>query len=75
MQIMKNLREHRIKSELYPDNSKLKKQMNYANKRMIPFVVFVGEQELSENNYTLKNMKTGKQNKCNKIDLIRLMSE
>ena len=75
MQIMKNLREHRIKSELYPDNSKLKKQMNYANKRMIPFVVFVGEQELSENNYTLKNMKTGEQNKCNKIDLIRLMSE
>jgi len=75
MQVMKNLREHRIKSELYPDNSKLKKQMNYANKRMIPFVVFVGEQELSENNYTLKNMKTGEQNKCNKIDLIRLMSE
>ena len=75
MKVMKNLREHHIKSELYPDNSKLKKQMNYANKRMIPFVVFVGEQELSENNYTLKNMKTGEQNKCNKNDLIRLMSE
>ena len=67
------LRESGIKSELYPDNSKLKKQMNYANKRKIPFVVLVGEQEILDNNYTLKNMNTGDQNQCNIEELIRLM--
>ena len=69
------LRESDIKSELFPDNSKLKKQMNYANKREIPFVVLVGEQEITDNNYTLKNMNTGDQHRCNIEELIRLMSQ
>ena len=69
------LRESNIKSELYPDNSKLKKQMNYANKREISFVVLVGEQEMMDKKYTLKNMITGDQHSCNIEELIRLMSE
>ncbi len=75
MSLLKELRIKEIKSELYPDSSKLKKQMNYANKRKIPFVVLVGEQELLQGNYTVKNMTTGEQVTCNKEELIRLISE
>jgi len=75
MTMLKELRNMEIKSELYPDSSKLKKQLNYANKRKIPFVVLVGEQELLKDNYTLKNMSTGEQTMCNKKELLRLLSE
>lgn len=59
---IKQLRESGIKAELYPDNAKMKKQMNYANKRDIPFVVLVGEKELENNVFTIKDMATGSQN-------------
>jgi histidyl-tRNA synthetase len=75
LDVIKELRIKGVYTELYPDNSKLKKQMNYANKREIPFVVLVGEQELKDNKFTLKNMKSGEQFKCNKVELIRLMSK
>ena len=63
LQAIKALRENHIKAELYPDAAKMKKQMTYANKRNIPFVVMVGEEELKNNEYTLKNMISGEQNK------------
>ncbi|MEN8187626.1 MAG: histidine--tRNA ligase [Bacteroidota bacterium] len=74
MKAIKELRESGIKSELYPDTAKLKKQMNYANKREIPFVVLVGEKEVQENMFTLKNMQTGEQAVCNFSDLKRLLT-
>ncbi|HET8885091.1 MAG TPA: histidine--tRNA ligase [Salinimicrobium sp.] len=55
------LRKHGISAELYPESAKVKKQMNYANKREIPFVVLVGEEEIKQEKFTLKNMKTGEQ--------------
>lgn len=55
------LRINGISAELYPDDRKPNKQLNYANKRDIPFVVLVGEEELAENKYTLKRMKSGTQ--------------
>ena len=58
---IKKLRERGINSELYPESAKMKKQMNYANRRNIPHVVLVGEQEMETNSYTLKEMATGKQ--------------
>jgi len=58
---IKAFRESEIKTELYPDAKKLKKQLDYANKREIEFVVMVGANELENNKYTLKNMKTGEQ--------------
>ena len=73
MQAINKLRDHKIKSELYPDAAKMKKQMNYANKRQIEFVVLVGEQEITDNSYTLKNMSTGEQSSCNLDTLIRLL--
>ena len=55
------LREKGIKAEVYPDNAKLKKQMNYANDKDIKFVALIGENEMKENKISLKNMATGEQ--------------
>ncbi len=70
LQAIKTLRENYIKAELYPDAAKMKKQMTYANKRKIPFVVLVGEEEIKNNEYTLKNMRSGEQNKLSLQALI-----
>ena len=74
MKAISQLRKHNIKSELYPDDAKMKKQMTYANRRDIPFVVLVGSKEIEEENYTLKNMKTGDQQSVNLNDLIATVS-
>jgi histidyl-tRNA synthetase len=58
---IKKLRELNIKSELYPEEAKLKKQLNYADKRKIQFVVLIGSTELENNSFALKNMITGEQ--------------
>ena len=50
-----------IRTEIFPDSSKMKKQMSYANAKHIPFVALAGENEMSENKFTLKNMLTGEQ--------------
>ena len=74
LEAIRKIRAKGINAEFYPDESKLKKQMNYANKRQIPFVVLVGERELNEGNYTLKNMNTGEQLSCNLKELVQLIS-
>jgi histidyl-tRNA synthetase len=72
MKALQKLRENNIKSELYPDSSKMKKQMNYANRREIPFVVMVGSTEVENNSYTLKNMQTGEQQECSLEELLKI---
>lgn len=57
------LRAKGIAAEIYPDTSKMDKQMKYANKRGIPFVAIIGESELAENNVSIKNLATGQQEK------------
>jgi len=66
------LRKNNIKSELYPDAAKMKKQLNYANRREIPFVVLVGSTEIENKNYTLKNMQTGDQQVCSLKELLEI---
>jgi histidyl-tRNA synthetase len=61
LKAIKELRLNNINAELYPDAAKMKKQMNHANKRQVPYVVLVGEQEMSKRVYTLKDMKKGEQ--------------
>ena len=70
---IKKIRAIGINAEFYPEAVKLKRQMNYADKRKIPFVVLVGELELSNGNYTLKNMITGEQVTCDLEELIQLI--
>ena len=55
------LRKAGVSAELYPESSKMKKQMSYANGKNIPYVAMVGETELNEGKLTLKNMATGEQ--------------
>ena len=54
-------REAGIRTEIFPDSSKMKKQMSYANAKQIPFVVLAGENEMAEGRFTLKDMLTGNQ--------------
>lgn len=70
LKAIKQLRLQGINAELYPDAAKMKKQMNHANKRNIPFVVLVGDQEIESNTYTLKNMVSGEQDKVSLETLI-----
>ena len=48
-----------IRTEIFPDSSKMKKQMSYANAKQIPYVVLAGENEMAEGKFTLKNMQSG----------------
>ena len=68
------LRANNIKAELYPDAAKMKKQMTYANKREISYVVLVGSKEIENNSYTLKNMSSGEQTECSLEELINQIS-
>ncbi|MFC5195747.1 histidine--tRNA ligase [Bizionia hallyeonensis] len=61
LKAIKHLRLQGVNAELYPDDAKMKKQMNHANKRHIPFVVLVGDNEMEQGTYTLKNMISGEQ--------------
>ncbi|WP_417444767.1 histidine--tRNA ligase [Joostella sp.] len=70
LKALKKLREAGIKSEMYPDDAKMKKQMNYANKRNIPFVVLAGSKEIEGGTFTLKNMNSGEQFEVTTEELI-----
>ena len=74
MQSIQSLRLKGIRAELYPSSSKMKKQMNYADKRQIPFVVLVGEEEMVSGKFSVKNMQTGEQQKCSQDELLRLLA-
>jgi len=59
--ILSKVRAAGIRAEVYPDSTKMKKQMSYANSKAIPFVAIVGETEMNEGKVMLKNMTTGEQ--------------
>jgi histidyl-tRNA synthetase len=61
MQIIRLLRDNGVAAEIYPEPAKMKKQMEYANRRMIPYVVIIGGNELQEGKATIKNMISGEQ--------------
>jgi histidyl-tRNA synthetase len=70
LKAISKLRTSSISSELYPDTAKMKKQMTYADRRNIPYVVLAGGSEMKEEVYNLKNMKTGEQNKFSLKELV-----
>ena len=61
--LLRELRNEGVPAEIYPESAKMKKQMEYANRRGIPYVVIIGSQELDEQAATVKNMVTGEQQK------------
>ena len=72
MQAMATLRKNNIACELYPDSAKMGKQMSYADKRSIPFVILAGEKEINSQSFTLKNMKSGEQSECSIQQLLEV---
>ena len=60
--LITEIRRNNISAEIYSEQAKLKKQLAYANKKEIPFVVIIGEEERKSGKFTLKNMHTGTQN-------------
>ena len=61
MRLISKLRDNNVASEIYPESSKMKKQMEYANRRGIPYVVIIGSQELERGIATVKDMRSGEQ--------------
>jgi histidyl-tRNA synthetase len=68
------LRKSGISTEVFPDAGKLKKQMKYADQKQIPFVVLVGENEITSGMLTVKNMKTGEQKSMTATQLIETIN-
>ena len=68
--LLQSLRTAGIAAELYPTASKLKKQLSYADSKNIPFVVLIGSDEIQSGKLSLKNMRTGEQEKVSAEELI-----
>ncbi len=64
-----------IRTEMYPDSAKMKKQMGYANAKNIPFVALAGENEINEGKLTLRNMATGEQTMVTPDELIAIVTK
>ena len=64
-----------ICAEIFPDSSKMKKQMSYANAKNIPFVAIIGENEMNEGKMTLKNMESGEQQLVTGDELIAIIAK
>lgn len=70
MTVLREVRGAGISAELYPDASKMKKQMSYANAQHVPYVALIGENEINEGKVTLKDMSTGEQMLLTPVQLI-----
>jgi len=75
LKAISQLRDSNISSEFYPDNAKMKKQMGYADKNNIPFVVIAGSKEIEDNKVTVKNMLSGEQNTYSINELLTIISQ
>ena len=69
--IVKQLREAGVPAEIYTDEVKLKKQFDYAEKKGIPFLAIIGEDEVTNSKISLKNLSTGEQKVVDKQDVVR----
>ena len=73
LSLLRQLRSAGVPAEIYPEAAKMKKQMEYANRRGIPFVVIVGSEELAAQEAAVKNMVTGEQQKVAFADLAAVL--
>ena len=74
LKISSILRKNKISTDLYPDSPKLKKQLQYANNNDIPYVIIIGEDEVTSKLFTLKDMETGSQQKLGIDEIISKVS-
>lgn len=74
LSILQRLRDAGISAELYPNSSKLKRQMTYANAKNIPFVLLIGDMEMESGQLSLKNMESGDQQSITADALLNLFA-
>jgi histidyl-tRNA synthetase len=72
--LLQKLRNAGISAEIYPSSAKLKKQMSYADDKKIPFVILIGSEEMETGLLSLKNMKSGEQQKITAEQIISYLS-
>ena len=73
VEISNSLRENGIKAEIYKEDTKIKNKFSYANNLEIPYMIIIGEDELAQGKYTLKNMTTGEQELKTKEEIIEIL--
>lgn len=71
--LLYNIREAGVAAELYPESVKMKKQMNYADQLGIPYVAFIGADEMANNTITIKDMKSGEQKSYTFEEMLTLL--
>ncbi|HYG04047.1 MAG TPA: histidine--tRNA ligase [Chryseosolibacter sp.] len=71
LRVVAALRKAGIATEIYPETSKIKKQLDYANKKMIPFTIVIGSEEMQSGKLAIKNMVTGDQQKATINEIIQ----
>ncbi|HSH20096.1 MAG TPA: histidine--tRNA ligase [Draconibacterium sp.] len=71
--VLAELRKAGVNAEIFPESAKMKKQMNYANKKEIPYVILAGESEIQAQTFTLKNMDSGEQKSVSAKELIKIL--
>ncbi|HCE56734.1 MAG TPA: histidine--tRNA ligase [Prolixibacteraceae bacterium] len=71
--VLAEIRKKGVNAEIFPDSAKMQKQMTYANRKNIPFVVLAGESEIRSEKFTLKNMETGEQTSVLPEELINIL--
>ncbi|MDO5018318.1 MAG: histidine--tRNA ligase [Lagierella massiliensis] len=71
IELLTKLRKNDKMVQIYLEGGKLKKQFNYADKLNVPYAIVIGEEEVSTNTYSLKNMETGEQIRVNFDELIK----
>ena len=72
--LLQQLRNAGISAEIYPSSAKLKKQMSYADDKNIPYVILIGSEEMETGVLSLKNMKSGEQQKLSAEQIIAILS-
>jgi histidyl-tRNA synthetase len=70
LNLISDLRKQNLACELYPDNKKIQKQFEYANKKGIPYVCIIGSNEMQTGKFSLKNLQSGEQALVSKEELI-----
>jgi histidyl-tRNA synthetase len=70
LKVLQTLRENGIASEVYPDSVKIQKQLDYANKKMIPFTIVIGSEEVKSGVLAFKDMRAGEQVKLTTKEIV-----
>ncbi len=73
--VLAKLRKAGVNAEIYPESAKMKKQMTYANRKQIAYVILAGDNEIEAQKFTLKNMGSGEQQVVSAEELIKILSK